>query len=222
MFLAMKRRRTSLLQVSQFTVRPRRFDDLTQSCVKPESRQAPNRSSSGAPPLRKTMTKNAKKSQLSRSSRASASAKAPKTASNDKMVLRVKSSEGMKRSARLSRVSAEEKRPGSAKKPKTKQKKKNDKFDAKKPKKPPTAFFFFLEDFRKEFQEQNPDVKSMRDIGKACGEKWKTMTYEEKVQYYDIATEKRAEFDRATAEYIKKKESGEDQETEDSDSEFDE
>jgi hypothetical protein len=60
------------------------------------------------------------------------------------MVLRVKSSEGMKRSARLSRVSDEEKRPRSAKKPKTKQKKKNDKFDAKKPKKPPTAFFFFL------------------------------------------------------------------------------
>ncbi|XP_062161538.1 high mobility group B protein 14 [Alnus glutinosa] len=168
------------------------------------------------------MTKNAKKSQLSRSSRASASAKAPKRASNDEMVLRVKSSEGMKRSARLSRVSDEEKRPRSAKKPKTKQKKKNDKFDAKKPKKPPTAFFFFLEDFRKEFQEQNPDVKSMRDIGKACGEKWKTMTYEEKVQYYDIATEKRADFDRAMADYIKRKESGEDQETEDSNSEFDE
>jgi hypothetical protein len=56
---------------------------LTQSCVKPESRPAPNRSSSGAPPQRKTMTKNAKKSQLSRSSRASASAKAPKRASNE-------------------------------------------------------------------------------------------------------------------------------------------
>nr|KJB68905.1 hypothetical protein B456_011G042300 [Gossypium raimondii] len=77
------------------------------------------------------------------------------------------------------------------------------------------------EDFRKDFQEQNPDIKSMRDIGKACGEKWKTMTYEEKVKYYDIATGKRAEFDRAMAEYIKRKESGEDEETED-DSEFDE
>ncbi|KAJ6297022.1 hypothetical protein OIU77_006166 [Salix suchowensis] len=61
-----------------------------------------------------------------------------------------------------------------------------------------------LEDFRKEFQEQNPDVKSMREVGKACGEKWKTMTYEEKVKYYDIATEKRAEFDRAMSEYIRR------------------
>ncbi|KAF2314673.1 hypothetical protein GH714_028447 [Hevea brasiliensis] len=100
-------------------------------------------------------------------------------------------------------------------KPKRIPKKKSVKLDAKKPKKPPTAFFFFLEDFRKDFQEQNPDVKSMRDIGKACGEKWKTMNYEEKVKYYDIATEKRAEFDKAMAEYIKKKENGECEEIED-------
>ncbi|XP_011096537.1 high mobility group B protein 14 isoform X2 [Sesamum indicum] len=87
------------------------------------------------------------------------------------------------------------------------------KIDAMKPKKPPTAFFYFLEDFRKEYQEQNPDVKSMRDIGKACGEKWKTMTYE-----------KRAEFDVAMADFIKRKESGEFDEADsdfDDDSEFD-
>ncbi|XP_049347867.1 high mobility group B protein 14 [Solanum verrucosum] len=91
----------------------------------------------------------------------------------------------------------------------------------KKPKKPPTAFFYFLEDFRKEFQEQNPGVRSMRDIGKACGEKWKIMTYEEKVHYYDIATEKRREFDRAMTYFNKKKEGGEFQEYEE-DSDFDE
>ncbi|XP_050233952.1 high mobility group B protein 14 isoform X1 [Mercurialis annua] len=100
-------------------------------------------------------------------------------------------------------------------------KRKTEKFDAKKPKKPPTAFFYFLEDFRKDFQEQNPNVKSMREIGKACGEKWKTMTYEEKVKYYDIATQKRAVFDKATAEYNKKMESGEFDEIVD-DSDFDE
>ncbi|KAF7840454.1 high mobility group B protein 14 [Senna tora] len=109
----------------------------------------------------------------------------------------------------------------SGKKPKAKQKKNNNKFDAKKPKKPPTAFFYFLEDFRKEFKEQNPDIKSMCEIGKACGEKWKTMTYEEKVQYYDIATEKRAEFDRAMIEFNKKMENG-DLEESDEESEFDE
>ncbi|XP_010666592.1 high mobility group B protein 14 isoform X3 [Beta vulgaris subsp. vulgaris] len=77
------------------------------------------------------------------------------------------------------------------------------------------------EDFRRGYQEENPKVKTMRDIGKACGEKWKIMTYEEKVKYYDIATEKRAEFDRAMAEYIRRKESGEDAQSEDSDLDFD-
>ncbi|XP_047939419.1 high mobility group B protein 14-like isoform X2 [Salvia hispanica] len=102
--------------------------------------------------------------------------------------------------------------------------KKVSKIDAMKPKKPPTAFFYFMEDFRKEYQDANPDVKSMRDIGKACGEKWKTMTYEEKVKYYDIATEKRAEFDIAMTNFTKKKESGEFDEDDsqlDDDSDFD-
>ncbi|KAK7359637.1 hypothetical protein VNO77_01599 [Canavalia gladiata] len=134
------------------------------------------------------------------------------SASSGKLVLRIKANEGIMKSMQQT---------NSRKKPKAKQKKNKQKIDAKKPKKPPTAFFYFLEDFRKEFQEQNPDVKSMRDIGKACGEKWKTMTYEEKVQYYDIATEKRAEFDRAMAEYNKKMENGEFEET-DLESEFDE
>ncbi|EOY27739.1 HMG-box DNA-binding family protein isoform 2 [Theobroma cacao] len=125
------------------------------------------------------MAKKATKSKKSRSSSTSAaSAKNPSTPSNQKMVLRVKSSEKMKRSAQQSVVSEREKRRTSKSRPKSKQKKKNTRIDAKMPKKPPTAFFYFLEDFRKEFQEQNPDIKSMRDIGRACGEKWKTMTYE--------------------------------------------
>ncbi|KAK3161503.1 hypothetical protein QOZ80_1BG0077950 [Eleusine coracana subsp. coracana] len=77
------------------------------------------------------------------------------------------------------------------------------------PKKPPTAFFYFMEDFRKTYQKENPSVKTMQEIGKACGEKWNTMAFEEKVKYYDIATEKRAEFEKALAEYNKKKNSGE-------------
>ncbi|KAG2599651.1 hypothetical protein PVAP13_5KG421128 [Panicum virgatum] len=65
------------------------------------------------------------------------------------------------------------------------------------------------EDFRKTYQQENPSVKLMQEIGKACGEKWNTMAFEEKVKYYDIATEKRAEFEKAMIEYNKKKQSGE-------------
>ncbi|CAK9185746.1 unnamed protein product [Ilex paraguariensis] len=163
------------------------------------------------------MAKRPSKSRILASSSASASpsasANSPAKETDGTMVLRIKPTEKMKK----------QRKPMSRTKPKTVAKKKAAKIDAKKPKKPPTAFFYFLEDFRKEFQERNPDIKSMRDVGKACGEKWKTMTYEEKVHYYDIATEKRAEFDSAMADYIKRKkplqESGEDQESED-DSEF--
>ncbi|XP_040381667.1 high mobility group B protein 14 [Oryza brachyantha] len=81
--------------------------------------------------------------------------------------------------------------------------------DRRRPKKPPTAFFYFMEDFRKTFKEENPSVKSMQEVGKACGEKWNTMIFEERVKYYDLATEKRAEYEKAMAEYNKKKESGE-------------
>ncbi|KAJ8761937.1 hypothetical protein K2173_006539 [Erythroxylum novogranatense] len=169
------------------------------------------------------MAKKASKSKNSRPSSApSGSSKAVSTVSDRRMVLRIRSSERMSRSRRLNVVSVDkEKKPKAVMKRKGRSNKKSAKLDAKMPKKPPTAFFYFLEDFRKDFQVQNPDVKSMRDIGKACGEKWKTMTYEEKVKYYDIATEKRADFDRAMAEYMKRKESGEDEDTE-TDTEFDE
>ncbi|KAF3641998.1 High mobility group B protein 14 [Capsicum annuum] len=155
------------------------------------------------------------KSRNSASASTSASSKSSMTATKSQMVLRVNSREI------VSTAGVMQCKPTSGKKLKATSKKKIAKIDAKKPKKPPTAFFYFMEDFRKEFQGQNPDVRSMRDIGKACGEKWKTMTYDEKVHYYDVATEKRREFDRAMADFNKKKEGGEFQEYEE-DSDFDE
>ncbi|MFQ6643770.1 hypothetical protein Gotur_017988, partial [Gossypium turneri] len=128
------------------------------------------------------------------------SAKNPSTASNHQTMLRVKSSENMKKTAEESVVSEREKRPKSKSRLKSKLKKKT-KIEDKMPKKPSTAFFYFFElwflnqrilpasfvaeiecpvrdikltdffiflysreDFRKEFQEQNPDIKSMRDV----------------------------------------------------------
>eukprot|EP01018_Ginkgo_biloba_P026133 Gb_22387 [translate_table: standard] len=115
---------------------------------------------------------------------------------------------------RVLKVKAKEK-----KKPKPKQRqserqkqsqkeKEKEKKDPNQPKKPPTAFFFYMEDFRKIYKETNPKVTGMRAIGKACGVKWKEMTYEEKAPYFDIATQKRAEFEKALIAYKKKKEAG--------------
>lgn len=92
---------------------------------------------------------------------------------------------------------------------KPKEKKPKTERDPDLPKKPATAFFYYMEKFRKTYQEENPGVTGMRQIGIACGAKWKEMTYEEKAPYYDIATQKRAEYEKILAAYKKKKEAGE-------------
>ncbi|THU65691.1 hypothetical protein C4D60_Mb05t06320 [Musa balbisiana] len=48
--------------------------------------------------------------------------------------------------------------------------------DANKPKRPPSAFFIFMEEFRKIFQEKHPENKKVSVVSKACGDKWKSMS----------------------------------------------
>ncbi|CAA7391064.1 unnamed protein product [Spirodela intermedia] len=63
-----------------------------------------------------------------------------------------------------------------------------------KPKRPPTAFFLFMDDFRKTFKSANPDCKSVSFVAKEGGEKWKSMTDEEKKPYVDRAAELKVEY----------------------------
>ncbi|PWA50511.1 High mobility group (HMG) box domain-containing protein [Artemisia annua] len=55
--------------------------------------------------------------------------------------------------------------------------------DPNKPKKPPSAFFVFLEEFRKTFKKENPTIKAVSAVGKAGGEKWKFMSAADKAPY---------------------------------------
>ncbi|KAL4018432.1 hypothetical protein IC575_022028 [Cucumis melo] len=83
-----------------------------------------------------------------------------------------------------------------AKKSRTDKKGKKDK-DPNAPKRPPTAFFIFMDDFRKSFKEANPDSKGVKEVAKEGGEKWKSMTDEEKKPYQDKAAELKAEYEKA-------------------------
>uniref|UniRef100_A0A5B7BE63 HMG box domain-containing protein n=1 Tax=Davidia involucrata TaxID=16924 RepID=A0A5B7BE63_DAVIN len=69
--------------------------------------------------------------------------------------------------------------------------------DPNMPKRPPTAFFVFMDEFRKAFREANPDCKSVSTVAKEAGEKWKSMTDEEKKPYVDRAAELKAEYGKA-------------------------
>lgn len=64
-----------------------------------------------------------------------------------------------------------------------------------KAKRPPTAFFLFMKDFRVEFKTSHPDEKGVAAVGKAAGEKWRSMTEEEKKPYNDQAKELKAQLD---------------------------
>ncbi|KAG5000645.1 hypothetical protein GLYMA_08G190500v4 [Glycine max] len=64
-------------------------------------------------------------------------------------------------------------------------------------------------EYEREEEEDNKRENQLLDwttmkIGNAFGKKWISMTNEEKVKYYDIASEKRIEFDRAMAEFNNK------------------
>ncbi|KAK3189216.1 hypothetical protein Dsin_028777 [Dipteronia sinensis] len=69
--------------------------------------------------------------------------------------------------------------------------------DSNKPKRPPTAFFIFMDDFRKEFKAANPDSKGVTEVTKQGGERWKSLTDEEKKPYVDKAAELKAEYAKA-------------------------
>ncbi|KAJ7290890.1 hypothetical protein O6H91_04G057400 [Diphasiastrum complanatum] len=76
--------------------------------------------------------------------------------------------------------------------------------DPNQPKRPPTAFFVFLEEFRKTYKESHPNAKGVAVVGKAGGDKWKELTDAEKAPYVRKAAQKKADYDKAMATYKQK------------------
>ncbi|XP_051131889.1 high mobility group B protein 1-like [Andrographis paniculata] len=83
--------------------------------------------------------------------------------------------------------------------------------DPNKPKRPPSAFFVFLEEFRKTFKKENPNIKAVSAVGKAGGVKWKSMTKAEKAPYEAKAAKKKSEYEQLMNAYSKKQESSGDE-----------
>ncbi|XVF67052.1 hypothetical protein PTKIN_Ptkin10aG0090100 [Pterospermum kingtungense] len=94
---------------------------------------------------------------------------------------------------------AERKKPTSTE-PNPKKKKLKKGKDPNAPKRPPTAFFLFMDDFRKSYKEANPDAKGVTGVAKEGGAKWKSMSEEEKKAYVDKAAELKAEYEKALEE----------------------
>ncbi|XP_010248937.1 PREDICTED: high mobility group B protein 7-like [Nelumbo nucifera] len=96
----------------------------------------------------------------------------------------------------------EKKRKAVSSEPKTKKSKKEKKVkDPNIPKRPPTAFFVFMEEFRKVYKEEHPDNKNVSVVSKEAGEKWKSMSDEEKKPYLDRVAGLKAEYEKAMEAY---------------------
>ncbi|KAK9059868.1 hypothetical protein SSX86_020572 [Deinandra increscens subsp. villosa] len=88
--------------------------------------------------------------------------------------------------------------------------------DPNKPKRPASAFFVFMEDFRKQFKEENPNNNSVAAVGKAGGAKWKALSTADKAPYVAKADKRKAEYEKTMAAYNKKLAAGGEDEDDDS------
>ncbi|XP_020242784.1 HMG1/2-like protein [Asparagus officinalis] len=66
--------------------------------------------------------------------------------------------------------------------------------DPNKPKRSLSAFLLFMDGFRKEFKEKNPDNKLVSVVSKAGGDKWKSMSDSEKAPFVAKAEKLKAEY----------------------------
>ncbi|XP_074263806.1 uncharacterized protein LOC141586477 isoform X4 [Silene latifolia] len=85
----------------------------------------------------------------------------------------------------------------------------------KKPKRPPGAFFVFMEDFRVQYKQKHPDNKSIATFAKAAGEKWKSMSDAEKAPYVEEVEKRKADYEKNMSAYKKRRAEGSQDERED-------
>ncbi|KAG8373595.1 hypothetical protein BUALT_Bualt11G0040700 [Buddleja alternifolia] len=76
--------------------------------------------------------------------------------------------------------------------------------DPNKPKRPASAFFVFMEDFRKTYKEKHPNNKSVAAVGKAGGDKWKSLSEAEKAPFVAKAEKRKAEYEKTLQAYNKR------------------
>ncbi|XP_054794529.1 HMG1/2-like protein [Prosopis cineraria] len=80
--------------------------------------------------------------------------------------------------------------------------------DPNKPKRPASAFFVFMEEFRKQFNKENPNNKAVSAVGKAAGAKWKSMSDAEKAPYVAKAEKRKADYEKNMKAYNKRQAEG--------------
>ncbi|KAJ7944053.1 High mobility group protein 2 [Quillaja saponaria] len=76
--------------------------------------------------------------------------------------------------------------------------------DPNKPKRPPSAFFVFMAEFREQFKKDHPNNKAVSVVGKAAGSKWKSLSAADKAPYQAKADKMKKEYDGDVQAYNKR------------------
>ncbi|KAH9693902.1 High mobility group B protein 3 [Citrus sinensis] len=80
--------------------------------------------------------------------------------------------------------------------------------DPNKPKRPASAFFVFMEEFREQYKKDHPKNKSVAAVGKAGGEKWKSMSEADKAPYVAKAEKRKVEYEKDMKNYNRRQAEG--------------
>ncbi|EOY15292.1 hypothetical protein QUC31_000471 [Theobroma cacao] len=80
--------------------------------------------------------------------------------------------------------------------------------DPNKPKRPASAFFVFMEEFREQYKKDHPKNKSVAAVGKAGGDKWKSMSEAEKAPFVAKAEKRKVEYEKNMKAYNKRQAEG--------------
>ncbi|KAB5557784.1 hypothetical protein DKX38_008693 [Salix brachista] len=80
--------------------------------------------------------------------------------------------------------------------------------DPNKPKRPASAFFVFMEEFRELYKKEHPKNKSVAAVGKAGGDKWKSLSEAEKAPFVAKADKRKVEYEKKMKAYNKEQAEG--------------
>jgi len=72
------------------------------------------------------------------------------------------------------------------------------------PRRPKSAYMFFLAEFREAWKEKYPDQKRVSAVAQAAGEKWRSMTPNEKEKFENLSLNSKLVYKREMAEYLSK------------------
>ncbi|KAI3843403.1 hypothetical protein MKX03_024297 [Papaver bracteatum] len=80
--------------------------------------------------------------------------------------------------------------------------------DTLEPRRPASAFFCFMEDYRHTYKKKHPNNKSVSAVGKAGGDKWRSLSDAEKAPYVAEAEKWKAAYNKYMDPYCRKMSEG--------------